>query len=198
MLDRIAVAGLTVGSFVATSFDNFTLLLGFFSDPRYSRRRVLLGYVASTLGMVVLAYAFSAAVELAPAGVLGLLGIVPLAFGLQGLYRLWRPASSGGEEDGDVARERGFVAVLLVMLANSGDTFGVFVSLFADTAEGLEVWILVSGVGMAAAYAVLARWLVSHEGVAEAIRKIARVVLPFLLIAIGLYILADTGTDVVG
>lgn len=198
MLERLAVVGLTVGSFVATSFDNFTLLLGFFSDPRYSRRRVLLGYVASTLGMVLLAYAFSAVVELAPTGVLGLLGIVPLAFGLQGLYRLRRPSSGGGGGEDDVTRETGFVAVLLVMLANSGDTFGVFVSLFADTTEGLEAWILISAVAMAAAYAVLARWLVSYERVADTIRKIARVVLPFLLIAIGLYILADTGTDVVG
>ncbi len=196
MFERIAVVGLTLGSFVATSFDNFTLLLGFFSDPRYSRRRVLLGYVASTLGMVVLAYALSTAVELAPTRVLGLLGIIPLAFGLQGLYRLWRPRPAEGA-DGDVVGETGFVAVLLVMLANSGDTFGVFVSLFADTAEGLELWILTSAVAMAAAYAVLARWLVSHAGAARTIQRIARVVLPFLLIAIGLYILADTRTDAV-
>jgi len=197
MLERIAVVALTLGSFVATSFDNFTLLLGFFSDPRYARRRVLLGYVASTLGMVVLAYALSTAVELAPARLLGLLGIVPLAFGLQGLYRLWRPSIASGRTEDDEAGETGFVAVLLVMLANSGDTFGVFVSLFADTAEGLELWILISAVAMAATYAVLARWLVSHEGAAETIQQVARVLLPFLLIAIGLYILADTRTDAV-
>ncbi|HSM05705.1 MAG TPA: cadmium resistance transporter [Longimicrobiales bacterium] len=195
MLERLTVAALAAASFVATSFDNFTLLLGFFSNPRYSRRRVVLGYLASTACMVLLAYGVSTAVEQAPTRTLGYLGLVPLAFGLHGLYRLRRPGVGTG--DADRVAERGFVAVFLVMLANSGDTFAVFVSVFADTVEGLEGWILIAALAMAALYGLVARWLVSRERVADAVARVARLALPFLLVLIGLYILADTGTDVV-
>lgn len=46
--------------------------------------------------------------------------------------------------------------------------------------------------------AVAYRKLVHHTGVGRQISRIAPYVMPFLLIAIGLFILADTPTDVLG
>jgi cadmium resistance protein CadD (predicted permease) len=195
MLAILAVIGVAGASFISTSFDNFTLLIGFYADGRYSKTKVLFGYAASTLGMVFLAHGAATAVEGAPAALLGYLGLVPLAMGLAGVARLVR-----GGPDAEAVTDpapRGFWAVLGVMLANSGDTLVVFVSVFADTAEGLEWWVMGAAVAIAVGYAILARWLVERAGAADRLQRRTRMVLPFLLIGIGAYILANTPTDVV-
>ncbi len=188
-----AVTGLAVASFVSTSLDNFTLLLGFFADDEYPKRQVAGGYALSVVLVLLLAWGASAAVEMVPPGYLGYLGVVPLGLGLVGLYRLLRHA--GPAAVAQPQRGKGFFPVLLVMLANSGDSFSVYVSVFADTAERLEIPILTVVVTCALLAAAAARWLVTRSSLGQPIQRIARLVLPFLLIAIGAYILIDTGTD---
>lgn len=193
MSQLLAVAGLAIASFVSTSLDNFTLLLGFFADDEYPRRQVAGGYVVSVVVVLLLAWGASTAVEMVPAGYLGYLGVVPLGLGLVGLYRLLRHA--GPVAVAQPQRGKGFFPVLLIMLANSGDSFSVYVSVFADTAERLELPILAAVVMCALLAAAAARWLVTRSSLGQPIQRIARLVLPFLLIAIGAYILLDTGTD---
>lgn len=195
MTPLLSVLGLALAGFVSTSFDNFMILLGFLGDDEYPRRQVVGGYVASVGIMLVGAFALAQAVEMAPARFLGYLGLVPLSLGLVGLYRLVRfagPTASAAQP----TLGKGFLPVVLVMLANSGDSLSVFVSVFADTSDDLEVPVfLVIGV-CALLYAMLARWLVTRSNLAGPLQRGARVVLPFLLIGIGAYILLNTGTDV--
>ncbi len=196
MSDLLSVVGLALTGFVATSFDNFMILLGFLGDDEYPRRRVVTGYLTAVVVVVLAAFALAQAVELAPSGYLGYLGLVPLTLGLVGIYRLVRIA-------GPIApaarptRSKGYLPVLFVMLANSGDSLSVFVSVFADTSDAIEIPILVTVVVCALAYAALARWLVTRSAFAGILQRVARVVLPFLLVGIGAYILLNTGTDVV-
>jgi cadmium resistance protein CadD (predicted permease) len=189
----LAVIGLALASFVSTSLDNFALMLGFFADDEYPKRQVAGGYVLSVILVLLLAWMASAAVEMVPSAYLGYLGVVPLGLGLVGLYRLLRHA--GPAAVAQPQRGKGFFPVLLIMLANSGDSFSVYVSVFADTAERLELPILTVVVTCAFLAAAAARWLVTRSGLGLPIQRIARLVLPFLLIAIGAYILFDTGTD---
>jgi cadmium resistance protein CadD (predicted permease) len=193
--ELLSVIGLAVATFVATSFDNFTLLLGFYADDEYPRRQVAAGYLGSALLVVLAAWTASAAAELAPASFLGLLGLIPLSLGVVGLYRLIREAGSETVSTRS-SPSKGFLPVLLVMLANSGDSLSVLVSVFADTAESLEIPVVLTVAACALVYSALARWLVTRSGIGLRIQRVAPVVLPFLLIAIGIYILLDTGTDV--
>ena len=195
MNELVAVVGLSSLTFVSTSFDNFTLLLGFFADDEYPRRQVVGGYLVAVVVVLLGAWTASAAVEQAPSTYLGYLGLIPLTLGLVGLYRLVRFAGPSVPAAEPTAT-KGFLPVLFVMLANSGDSLSVYVSVFADTAENLEVPILATAAALALAYASIARWLVTRSGLAGPIQRVARAVLPFLLIGIGAYILLDTGTDV--
>jgi len=190
----LAAVGLALATFVSTSFDNFTLLLGFFADDEYPRRQVVGGYLVSVVTVVLLAWAGSAAVEMAPTSYLGYLGLIPLGLGVVGLFRMVKGAEKAVARPSAV---KGFTPVFLVMLANSGDSLAVFVSVFGDTAESLEIPMLLTAAFAAIVYASLARWLVTRSAIGAHIQRGARVVLPFLLIAIGSYILMNTGTDVV-
>lgn len=194
MTQLLEVLGLAIASFLSTSLDNFVLLIGFFADEEYPRGQIVTGYVAAITLVVLGAFLAAEAVELVPASFLGYLGLVPVTLGLLGIYRLFRTAPSGGPEA--VPRPtKGFVPVLAVMLANSGDTLGVFIPVFADTAESLELPILLTTGVCALGSAAVARWIATRSGYAGSIQRVARVVLPFLLVAIGGYILLNTGTD---
>ena len=194
MTHLLSVVGLAGAAFVSTSLDNFAILLGFFGDDEYPRRQVVLGYVSAVVLVVIGAFVAAQAVELAPVRYLGLLGVVPLSLGAVGLVRLVRIA-------GPVApaarptRGKGFMPVLLVMVANSADSFAVYLSVFSDTSDAIEVPIFATVVVLALSTAALARWLVTRSAWAGTLQKIGRVVLPFLLMAIGAYILLNTGTD---
>ena len=50
---------------------------------------------------------------------------------------------------------------------------------------------------MAGVWVVAARWVVDHPMLAPHLARIERYAVPALLIAVGLYILSDTGTDTV-
>ena len=194
MSEILAVTGLAVATFVSTSVDNLLLLVGFYGEGETPRVKVGLGYIAATVTMLAVAWAASSILEEIPAQALGLLGVIPLMFGVAGLSRL---ARSGGvpPEDRRPASSGGFAPVFLVMAANSGDSLAVFASLFGDTAERTEVVIAGTAALCAVAYTVLAARLTAHPVMGARIRRAANVVLPILLIAIGIYIMADTGTD---
>lgn len=191
------VVGLAGASFISTSFDNFTLLLAFLSNETYRHRAVMTGYVASSLVMVMLAFGAAEAVEFAPAGYVRYLGLVPLTLGLVGVYRLIRPPTADTGHPTVSRRGGGFVPVLIVMLANSADTFSVFVSLLADTREGLEVYALLTVPVLALLWSAFAVWLLGKERIARRVRRVASFVLPFVLVLIGWYIFSNSPTDLI-
>jgi len=80
---------------VSTNVDEIFLLAAFFADPRIRARAVVAGQFLG-MGALVAASAAAAWASLAvPAGYPALLGVVPLALGLRGLWALRR----GGDDD---------------------------------------------------------------------------------------------------
>ena len=87
--------------------------------------------------------------------------------------------------------------VFAVMLANSGDSLGVLASLLAETAPHL-LWVAAATpLAMAAVWVALAHYVVRHPALSPWLERVDRIAVPLVLIAIGLYILTDTPTDVV-
>src|SRR5687768_14137157 len=98
MADRLGVLGVAVVVFAATNVDDVFLLAAFFADRHLRARSVVLGQFLG-IGALVAASAAAAWAALAvPAGYPALLGAVPLALGLRGLWGLWR---AGGESHPD-------------------------------------------------------------------------------------------------
>jgi cadmium resistance protein CadD (predicted permease) len=86
-------------------------------------------------------------------------------------------------------------SVFALMLANSGDSFTVLTSLMAESRDALVVVIVTTALTMTTLWALLARWVVGHPALAPILWRLDRYGVPFLLVAIGLYILLDTPTD---
>jgi len=198
-----AVLGLV--TFVATSLDNLLLLVSFLGNPLYPKRVVAPAYIGSVLGVVGLSALLSVVARFGPLEGRGLvfLGIVPLGLGLYYAIRLVLPGRITEQERllQSMARtmrmRKGRAAVIAVTLAASGDSLATYTALFADT----RTWLMPATVGGillgAVAWTWVAGWIMSQTGARRFIEKAGPILLPIVLIALGLYILADTPTDFV-
>ena len=190
------MVGVSLAAFLSTSLDNLFLLIGLMSDGRTRTRDVALGYAGSMTLVVTVGLAGSYAVDFAADGWLRYLGLVPLGLGLWRLAALVRGQPAAALEQLP-PRAGGPLPVCGVMLANSGDSLGVFASLMAETSDLLVLVIGATAIGMALGWTLVARQVVEHPSLAPRLRKIDRYAVPVLLISIGFYILLDTPTDTV-
>jgi cadmium resistance protein CadD (predicted permease) len=130
-----------------------------------------------------------------------MLGIIPIAIGLNRLLNGETDESEGEEETEQT--EKSFFASFLspqaysvaaVTFANGGDNIGIYVPLFASaTLESLliilGIFFLLVGVWCYAAYL-----LTRLEAIAEALTRYGNTLVPFVLIGLGTLILVDSHT----
>jgi cadmium resistance protein CadD (predicted permease) len=183
--------GIGIAAFAATNVDDVFLLAAFFADPRLARRAVVAGQL---LGIGALVAASAAAARLAvavPPGWVALLGLAPLYLGLSRLRELLRgaPDESAPELHAERALGAQLLAVTAVTLANGGDNLGVYVPLFASSPARVPLFAATFA-GMTLVWCALGHALVHNRVVGEAIRRHTHVAVPFVLAALGLYILS--------
>lgn len=194
--DTASAAALGAGVFVATNLDDIFLLLTFFADRKQRASHVVAGQFLG-IGLLTAASVVCALTAVViPKDYLGLLGLLPLAIGIKKLVELKRGTGDDAGEapprDEEKSALRNVLAVALVTIANGGDNVGVYVPVFA-THPWVQVLVMVvvfavlTGVWCVVAYA-----LVNHRTFGDRIRRVGHVVLPFVLILVGLHILAGS------
>jgi len=199
LLDLPAALGVATVVFASTNVDDVFLLAAFFADPRLRRRSIVLGQFLG-IGALVAASAAAACASLAvPDGYPALLGVVPLALGLHKLWRIRRSdRSEGGDNEGTDGDEQALsrsgraqaLTVAAVTIANGGDNLGVYIPLFAKDVSMVPFYVGVFG-ALTALWCLAGYLLVQHRLVGAQVRRYGHVALPFVLVALGLWILAD-------
>jgi cadmium resistance protein CadD (predicted permease) len=179
-----------VGLFVSTDLDDILVLLSFFADTRFRTRHVVMGQF---IGIAVL-YSVSVVASwvsliVLPAFV-GLLGLVPIAMGLKSAWELWR--SGPDEQISNLRMAAGrskIAAVIAVTVANGADNLSVYVPLFS-LHSGPEIGLVgIVFAVMTALWLSLAYWLTRHRTIGLPVRRLARLAMPFVFIALGVLIL---------
>jgi cadmium resistance protein CadD (predicted permease) len=191
-------------SFAATSFDNLLLLVGFLGNPNWTRRIVAQAYTGAILGVVLVSLLLSEVARYGPLEGRGLvlLGFLPIGLGLYYAVRLLLSGRQVAQErmqdtlSRTMELRRGRSAVIAVTLAASGDSLAAYTALFADTATWLVPMTAAGILCGAVGWTFIAASVMRREGARRVIERIAPVALPVLLIALGLYILGDSPTDV--
>jgi cadmium resistance protein CadD (predicted permease) len=191
-------------SFVATSLDNLLLLIGFLGNPAWTRRVVSQAYVAAIGAVVLVALLLSELARYGPLGGRGLvlLGFLPIGLGLYlGLQLLIPGIRSRRDRQEDALSRtmelrRGRAAVASVTLAASGDSLAAYTALFADTASQLLLPAIAGILLGAVTWTAVAGELMRRDRIRRRVEKLAPVLLPLVLIALGIYILGDSPTDI--
>ena len=192
MNEILLAAAVAATAFVSTNLDNLIVLTALLAVAE-RRAPVLAGYGMVMLGVVGVALALALLGRVIPVEAVGLLGLVPLTMGIRGLLR----RGGDGAESPSVAAARGGVGAVVAGLAPlSGDSLAVMVPLLAENPPRLQLVSTTAWCAMALLSAVLAALLVSMPGPRETLARVGTRIMPLLMIVLGLYILADTPTDV--
>lgn len=176
--------------FASTNVDDIFVLLSFFADRKYQARQVVVGqYLGVGVLVAVSIVASLVSLVLSPEYV-GLLGILPILIGLKRLYDL---SKGRGDVDADVPRAGlgNVMAVAAVTIANGGDNIGIYTPVFATSTWAEIVTYVVVFALMIAVWLGFSHWLVHHKSLGQPIRHFGPVLVPFVLIAIGIFVLYD-------
>jgi cadmium resistance protein CadD (predicted permease) len=195
-LTHFALLVLAITLFASTNIDDLVVLVGFFADPGFRARDVVVGQYA---GLAVL-FAVSAAGALLslviPNAYLGLLGIFPILIGIRKLVALRHeqvPADQATGVRGTTRSYGNIAGVALVTIANGGDNIGVYVPSFAVHSGSQIAAIAVVFVAMTALWCLLAHRMVSHPRFGAPLRRYAHIIAPVVLIGLGLMIIYNAG-----
>jgi cadmium resistance protein CadD (predicted permease) len=208
LTDLLSLIAIGVSAFVATNIDDIFVLMMFFSSSYSSSmafpvRQIVLGQYIG-IGLLIAISALGSLISLVvPPYIIGLLGIVPIAIGTRRLVQIIikgdktsvPPSMDAAKESNNKKRNKQFLpflAVTAVTFSNGGDNIGVYTPMFAQYNSVSQVTtLIVVFMLMTAVWCIAAYYLVNHPLVASRIRRIGHVVMPFVLIGLGIYILAQ-------
>lgn len=191
MLETIVVG---IMLFASTNIDDIFLTMAFFADPRLDRRAVVAGKFLGIAAIVAVSAVAAACAMAVPPEWVALLGFAPLGLGLHRLWSAWRALPGVTDEDEGVPLAASSFAaqacsVAGVTAANGGDNLGVYVPVFSEQFQAIPAFAVIFAI-MTGLWCVGGNLLVNHRLVAATMRRLAGRLLPWVLIVLGLVILA--------
>jgi cadmium resistance protein CadD (predicted permease) len=184
---------LAVTAFASTNIDDAFVLLAFCGDPRFKGRDVIVGQYAGMAALTVAAVTFALLAFAIPDRYVGWIGGLPVLIGILRLWKAWRERNQTEAEDVKLGAMGGIGAVAGVTIANGGDNIAVYVPLFAKASIPATLAICAVFAAMVAVWCLAAQLLIRHRTFGAIVQKWGRRVTPFVLIAIGIYILLRSG-----
>jgi cadmium resistance protein CadD (predicted permease) len=192
----VTLVSLTTIAFVATNLDNLILLVTWLLEPGARKSHVMIGLVSSMIIIVLVAYGVGWAADVAAGDYLeylGYLGLVPLTLGVFKLTQALRGQTAGVVVPKVPLAALGYTTT---QLANGGDTIAVFAPLLIDTHQSFDWLILATIAVLVVIWFGAAHWLASQAYRLPFLERYAELTAALVMIVVGLYILADTATDI--
>jgi cadmium resistance protein CadD (predicted permease) len=205
VVDFFGILGIGATSFVATNIDDLLILIAFFANShRFPLPQIVLGQYSGMGALLAISILGSLIALIVPDNLIGLIGIFPIAIGIRELLELLKNGDNNEEEEESAAKQlpqsrRGrrltaylpFLTVAAVTFS-SDEEIGIYTLVFATYHEVSEIIIIVLVVMvLTEVWCIVAYHLVNRPQIASSIKRIGTVALPFVLIGLGIYILAE-------
>lgn len=201
-------------AFTVTNIDDMMILLLLFSqiDSNFRKRHIFIGQYLGFFAIIILSLPGFFGGLFIQREWLGLLGIIPIAIGMKQLIN----QQAEGTESTEVQTVNPdfprllhpnpvfsfFLSILhpntyqvaAITIANSGDNISVYIPLFAGqdfVSLGIIIAVFLAMVGVGCGIAYL---LTSQVTIGYILSRYGRAMIPFILMALGLFILYDRGT----
>ncbi|MBE9211036.1 cadmium resistance transporter [Nostoc sp. LEGE 06077] len=198
-------------AFTATNIDDIMILLLLFSqvDVNFRRRHIIFGQYLGFIAIIIASLPGFFGGLVVQREWIGLLGILPIAIGLMQLLNREQETIEIQEVNTEFKQHSPVNSVLSLILsilhpqtykvaavtiANGGDNISIYIPLFAGQNLAslgviLSVFFLMVGVWCAIAYL-----LSQHTTIASLFSRYGKVIVPFVLIGLGLFIMYERGT----
>jgi cadmium resistance protein CadD (predicted permease) len=194
--DFFSLFGIGIAAFIASNIDDTFILILLFSSRSFQTRHIFIGQSLG-IGVLIIISALGALIALVlPPFFIALMGFIPIAIGIKRLVehqeRNWITGKNKTFQDNKRQGLIPFLTVSAITISNGGDDIGVFTPLFAKYNTVGEVTTLVTiFMVMTLVWCILTFYLVNHPLIATRIQRFGNIITPFVLMGLGLYILAD-------
>lgn len=177
-------------AYAATNIDNL-LIMASLGAGRASRGHLVAGFVVASGCVLLIASTAMFIDRLLPDAVLGYLGFVPISIGA---YLLLFTSSEAENASRGAAT---WPAIAGLLLANSGDTLFALGPLFAESGSDARLGLAIGFALTATVWLLLILNMSQRVARSATLRRLGHRIAPWMMILVGLYILADSATDVV-
>ena len=200
--DFISLIGIGASSFAATNIDDLFILMAFFVNRRcFPISQIVLGQYVGMGALLAVGIVGSLIALVVPNNLIGFVGIFPIAIGIKEFFELRKNDHPHDHEEQLTTTKQlsqskwiaylPFLTVAAVTFSG-GEEIGIYTSVFAINNEASEMIVIISVVmGLTGVWCGLAFYLAIHSFLADGFRRIASRILPFVLIGLGLYIMAE-------
>jgi cadmium resistance protein CadD (predicted permease) len=195
-VDFPALVGIGIAAFVSTNIDDLFILMVLFATLRFPGFQIVLGQYIGMGSLMGVSLVGSLIALVLPRYLIGLIGLLPIVIGIKELLELHKKGDK--EHDEKLAKKLRSKKIQLPFLTvasitfSGGEEIGIYIALFASNNEIAAIITLISVVMVLTAFwCFLANYLVKHSFLADIFRSIGCRVLPYVLIGLGSYILAE-------
>lgn len=193
-MDIPTLIGLGIAAFVGSNIDDLFILIIFFANPKFPKSQVVLGQYVGMGALLAVSALTSFVALFVPSGLLGLIGIIPVAIGIKEFLKLRNKDTDSDDKKSLVARKGSYLPSLTVALVtfSGGEEIGVYGSIFATNNQlGEIVTIVFVSLVLTGLWCIIAHYLVNRTILADRFQRLGSWVMPFVLIGLGVYILAE-------
>jgi cadmium resistance protein CadD (predicted permease) len=184
-------------AFSATNIDDLFVLLGFLADPASHPNHVIFGQYLAIGSIVGCSLALSLVSLILPLPWVGLMGVVPIAIGVNLAIRMIRHRRRTENRGIAVGKRRiggTVLSVAAVTTFNSADNIAIYTPLFAVQTiveRGITVAVFLVMTGL---WCWIAAEIVRHPILGPPIRRWGRPLLPVVLMGLGTMVLIESGS----
>ncbi len=200
----LKLIAVSVSVFVATNLDSLIILIFFFSrvNASFRPKHIILGqYLGFSTLLLLSLPGFFGGLVISKAWI-GLLGLLPIFLGLKMLF-----SASGDPEDDDINTQAvspffqhrifrhvnpNVFKVMVVEIVNGGDNISIYLSFFASLKIYSLLLVIFIFYLLLTFLCVVAYFFTRHPSVTHLISRYGHRVIPYLYIALGLYIIAES------
>jgi cadmium resistance transport/sequestration family protein len=190
-----------ITAFIATNLDDLVILTLLFSqvDATFRRRHIVAGQYLGFTALVMASLLGFFCGLIIPEQWIGLLGLVPIAIGINQLFNNDSSSNSVDEEKQSSvpAMLKSFLApqtfgVAAITFANGGDNIGIYLPLFANSDLGHLGIILVIFFVFVGLWCYLTYNLTRQPLLAEFLLRYGDIFVPFILMGLGSFLILDS------
>ncbi|MGV8049581.1 MAG: CadD family cadmium resistance transporter [Anaerolineaceae bacterium] len=188
--------------FISTSIDYVLILTIIFVQTRTKKGilHVVGGQYLGTAVLVVASLLIAFILHFIPEEwIIGLLGIIPIILGVRVATQKERDKEEDEAEEVNKKLEtakanRLFWTITLITIASGGDNLGIYIPYFASLAGSDFFIILLVFLIATAILCYIGYKLSTIRLISETLEKYERIIVPIVYIALGIYIMAESGT----
>ncbi len=205
-MEIILTCSVAITAFIATNLDDMFILIYFFTRNEFNKGSIVLGqYIGISLLILIsmLAYFFKFII---PPSYIALLGIFPIAIGLNHLCNFKNNSSHNLSNKINYTNKKDIVPdnsslsimnilkVATVTFSNGGDNIGVYAPLFASLSISQIFLTSTTFLVMVGIWCIISYIMVINKIIGNKLQEYGHIILPFVLIIIGIGVLTSWGS----